>query len=433
MKLRERAVAFVRKAASIVSAPFRVDDVAGYRTAITAGETGQAVTADTAMQSSVVFACVKLIAETIATLPLLMYRKKNGGGREVAGDHPLYSLLHDVPNADMTAVEFWEVVVAQILLRGHSYIHKSVDTNGDIFALNPLNPDRMGCPELLANGAYRYPYNHPTRGLVIFTENEVWHLKGFGGISVVQMGARSMGAALAAEKAASKLYSNDMKPAFVTIFKEFLKPDQRRQMKEAIADGVGGSAEQGGRFRLLEGGLEFKQLGLSPEDAQLLETRQYSVEDLCRWFGMNPAMIGHGTSVSNWGTGREQINLGFLQYVLRPIMKRLEQGIWKSLLRPDERRRVFAEFSVEGLLRADSAGRAAFYSQMSQNGLMTRNEIRDLENLPPLPGGDELTIQSNLVPATLLGDSTEPAGDAIDALKRALGIEAKTEGRTHAS
>jgi phage portal protein BeeE len=148
---------------------------------------------------------------------------------------------------------------------------------------------------------------------------------------------------------------------------------------------------------------------------------------------MNPAMIGHGTSVSNWGTGREQINLGFLQYVLRPIMKRLEQGIWKSLLRPDERRRVFAEFSVEGLLRADSAGRAAFYSQMSQNGLMTRNEIRDLENLPPLPGGDELTIQSNLVPATLLGNSTEPAGDAIDALKRALGIGAKTEGRTHGS
>jgi HK97 family phage portal protein len=178
-------------------------------------------------------------------------------------------------------------------------------------------------------------------------------------------------------------------------------------------------------MRLIEGGMKYQQLSLSAEDAQLLETMQFKVEDLCRWFGMNPAMIGHGTAVSNWGTGREQINLAFLQYVLSSYCERLEQGISKWLLGPTERSKIYAEFSVEGLLRADSAGRASFYSTMVQNGLMTRNEVRELENLPTMDGGDELTIQSNLVPATMLGQALAPAADAMDALKRALMIEEK--------
>lgn len=429
MTIRTKAVAMYRKAVSLVSAPFRLDDANGFRAALYGGDNTQHVNPETAMQLSVVFACVKLISETVATLPLLIYRKKNGGGREVATDHPLYALLHDSPNADQTAVEFWEQIIAHIALRGRAFIFKGVDVNGDVFELRPLNPDRMGVPRLLSNGTYLYPYNHPTRGLVNYTDEQVWVPRGFGGLSVIQYGARSMSGAMAAETAASKLFGNDMKPSFVTIIKEFLNKDQRKQMKDSIAEGIGGSAEKGGRFRLLEGGPEFKQLALSPEDAQLLETRQYTVEDLCRWFGMNPAMIGHGTAVSNWGTGREQINLGFLQYVLRAYTKRLEQGIAKWLLKPEERRRIYAEFSVEGLLRADSSGRANFYSTMVNNGIMTRNEVRDLENLNSLEGGDELTIQSNLIPAKLLGNGTTApeAVDAIEALKRALRIEEKSD------
>lgn len=425
MKMRAKAAALYRKAVSLVSAPFRADDVTAYRAAFVDTDSGQKVNPTTALQLSVVFACVKLISETVATLPLLMYRRKNGGGREVAADHPLYALLHDSPNADQTSVEFWEEVVAHIVLRGRAYVYKGIDVNGNIFELRPLNPDRMGTPRLLSNGAYEYPYNHPTRGPVVFSENEIWMPRGFGGLSVIEYGARSMGGAMAAESAASGLYGNDMKPNAVITRDEIFTKDQRRQIKEAIEDGMM-TSKVGGSIRLLEGGMKYQQLSLSPEDAQLLETRHYSVEDLCRWFGMNPAMIGHGTAVSNWGTGREQINLAFLQYVLRAYTKRLEQGITKWLLKPEERRRLYAEFSVEGLLRADSAGRAAFFSSASQNGWMTRNEIRDLENLPPLPGGDELTIQSNLVPATLLGNGNTST-DAIDALKRALGIEHKEE------
>lgn len=431
MSVLTKARSLYRKALTIVSAPFRTSDHSGWGIPSADKASGETVTADTAMQLSVVFSCVRLIAETIATLPLIIYQRKNGGGRAVASDHPLYTLLHDSPNADHTAVEFWEIIVTQLALRGRAWVHKSYDSAGNLFALNPLNPDRMGTPRLLNSGAYLYPYNHPTRGAVEFTEAEVWEIRGYGGMSVIQYGVKSMGAAMATEKAASKFFGNDMKPAFVTIIKEFLTKDQRRMMKESIADGIGGSADNGGRFRLLEGGPEFKQLALSPEDSKLLETRSFTVEELCRWFGVPPAMVGHGTAVSNWGTGREQINLGFLQYVLRPYLKRLEQGIYKSLLRPEERRRIYAEFSVEGLLRADSAGRAEYYATMVQHAIMKPSECRDLENLPPDESADVLVMQSNMIPLSALGAATTSpdAVSAIDALKRALGIEQKEENK----
>lgn len=433
MTVRAKAVALARKAVSLVSAPFRLNDAASYRAAVGGNELpGPQVNASTALQLSVVFACVRLIAETISTLPLMVYRRKNGGGREVASDTQLYYLLHDSPNADQTATEFWETIVIRLALRGNAFVLKDYDGTGNLVALTPLSPNRMGTPYRVASGAVVYPYNHPTRGPVNYTDADVWHIRGFGGeddsllgMSVVKYGALSMGGAANAERAASKLYGNDMRPGFVTIIKEFLSKPQRAQMKEAIADGIGGSTEQGGRFRLLEGGPEFKQLALSPEDAQLLETRNFSVEDLCRWFNVPPAMIGHGTAVSNWGTGREQINLGFLQYVLRPYLKRLEQGIAKALIRPEERRRLYAEFSVEGLLRADSAGRAQYYSTMVGAGIMKPGECRDLENLPPDDSADILVMQSSMVPLSQLGTAPAPAEDAIDALKRALGIERK--------
>ena len=423
MTLKTKTVALYRKAISLVSAPFSVGDAAAYRASVVAQETGQRVNPETAMSLSVVFACVKLISETVATLPLIVYRRKPSG-RAVASDHWLYTLLHDSPNADQTAVEFWEEAVANIALRGRAVIHGPRDVNGEVIELRVLQLDRIGSARALANGGKVYPYNHPTRGQIDIPERDIWVPKGFGGLSVIQYGARSMGAAMAGEHTRSKLYGNELRPTAVITRDEIFNRDQRRQIKEAIEDGMM-TSKVGGAIRLLEGGMKYQQLSLTPEDAQLLESQQFSVEDLCRWFGMNPAMIGHGTSVSNWGTGREQINLAFLQYVLRAYTKRLEQGISKWLLRPEERARIYAEFSVEGLLRADSAGRATFYSTMVQNGIMTRNEVRDLENLGALPGGDELTIQSNLVPATMLGQATTPADDAIDAFKRALGIEEK--------
>lgn len=416
---------------SIVSAAYTLRDVVTFRRAnnITTDQPGLAAyqdstgAPDAALQLGVVWACIRLIAETVATLPLITY-KNVGERRLVAREHPLYSILHDSPNADMTAVEFWEAVVAQLCLRGNAYCYKTFNSLGQIISLNPLDPDKMGKPRRLPGGDIVYPY-----GGKDLTEREVWHIKGFGtdglcGISPVRAGLLSMAAARSADRAAAATFGNNLKPHAVMTMPDFLKPDQRKQMKEAIADGAF-DGSPGERIRLVEGGMTYAQLSLSPEDAQLLETRTFQVEDLCRWFSVNPALVGHPGTASNFGTGREQIMLNFLQFTLRPYLVRIEQGIKKSLLTPAERIKYFAEYSVEGLLRADSKTRIEVYAQQVQNGLKTRNECRALENDPPLPGGDELTVQSNLVPVTLLGKITSTAQTAKSAVLDWLGIKDK--------
>lgn len=381
---------------------------------------------DKAMQLSVVFACVRMIAETIATLPLITYERKVVNGRDVrvvAREHPLYALLHDSPNADMTAVEFWESVVANLCLWGNAYVLKARTAGGKIVALDPLEPARMSVRRTL-DGAVTYVYADP-RGPKEYTEADIWHIKGFGtdglcGLSPVGMGWRSMMGATNVANAASELFGDNMQIGAVVTIKELLDPTQRGQMKTKIADAAVGARTH--RWALLEGGAEVKQLSMNPVDAQMVEQANLSVEDLCRWFNMPPSMIGHGTAVSNWGTGREQINLNMIQYVFRAYMVRIEQGIKKSLMTPVERLRYFSEFSVEGLLRGDSATRFAVYAQAVQNGLKTRNEVRALENDEPLPGGDELTVQSNLIPLTLLGKITNTAQNAKSVMLEWLGL-----------
>ncbi|NHZ38340.1 phage portal protein [Massilia sp. CCM 8692] len=383
---------------------------------------------DAALQLSVVWSCVRLIAETIATLPLITYERKVVNGREirvVAREHPLYYLLHDSPNADMTAVEFWEAVVSQICLWGNAYCLKSYGAAGRIVALDPLDPARMTVRRNL-DGAVRYLYADP-RGQKEFTEGEIWHIKGFGtdglmGISPITAGWRSMCGATAAETASANTFGKGMRLSGVLTMKEYLDPAQREQAKGKVMGAVFGD-DRTGNMMLLEGATEFTQLSMHPADAQMLETRSFSVEDLCRWFNMPPSIIGHGTAVSNWGTGIEQKNLHLIQYVLRAYMVRIEQGIKKSLLKPAERARFFSEYSVEGLLRGDSVTRFQVYSTATQNGLKTRNECRALENDPPLPGGDELTVQSNLIPLSLLGKITNTAQAAKSAVLSWLGIK----------
>jgi HK97 family phage portal protein len=377
-----------------------------------------------ALQLSTVWACVRLIAETIATLPLITYERTDTG-RKVAFKHPLYGLLHDSPNADMTAVEFWEAVVSLLLLWGNSYVLITRNVVGNIVSLDPLNPALMTVRRTL-DGAVTYLYATP-KGQKEYTEADIWHIKGFGtdglcGLSPIGVGWRSMAGAGAAEAASAAMFTNDMRVAGVVSVKEFLDAKQREQMKNKVMGAVFGNSRTG-QLQLLEGGAEFKQLSMNPVDAQMLETRQYSVEDLCRWFNVPPSMVGHGTAVSNWGTGREQQNLGFLQYVLRAYMVRIEQGVKKSLMKPAERLRYYSEFSVEGLLRADSQTRYQVYATAVQNGLKTRNEVRALENDPPLPGGDDLTVQSNLIPVTLLGKITNTAQAAKSALLSWLGLD----------
>lgn len=384
---------------------------------------GKTVSAPTAMKLATVWACIRLISETIATLPLQVYERDAKGGRTVAREHWLYALVHDQPNANMTAVEFWEAVVAQLCLWGNAYCLKTY-LGARIISIDPLRPDKMTVKTDL-NGNLIYLYKG-SKGTIEYTEAEIWHLKGFGidgliGLSPIAYARNSLGAAMSADEASGKVFANGMRAGGALKMAGILTPAQRTEVRESLALQLAGTANTG-KLMVLEGGAEYQPLSINPEDAQMLETRAFHVEEICRWFRVPPFMVGHSEKSTSWGTGLEQQMIGFLTFALRPYLARVEQGIKKSLLAPTDRLKYFAEFSLEGLMRADSTGRAALYASAAQNGWMTRNEIRDLENRPPLAGGDELTVQSNLIPLSMLGKITSTAGAAKAAMLNWLGL-----------
>lgn len=361
---------------------------------------GKSVTVDTAMQLATVWACVRLISETVATLPLLVYRKDASGARTVASDDPLYGLLHDSPHADYTAVEFWEGAVASLCLRGNAYAEKIRGSNGRLIALEPLRGDLMNVVRN-RNGAREYRYHDP-RGLRVLSEDDVFHIRGFGsggdeGLSPIAMARHSLGFAMATDETAARMFANGVRPTGVLTIDQVLKAEQREALKKNIVEPMVGSEKAGGVF-VLEAGMKFQPVTINPVDAEMLATRTFQVEEICRWFRVPPFMVGHTQKSTSWGTGLEQQQIGFLTYALRPYLTRIEQAVRRSLIPAARRGSLFAEFKVEGLLRADSAARSQYYATMVQNGIMTRNEVRALENLPPKPNADELTAQSQNVP-----------------------------------
>ena len=370
------------------------------------------MTPQTALQLGAVWACVRLLSETIGTLPLGVYRKDGKGRRQEYSQHGLYALLHDAPNADQSAAEFWEAVVASLCLWGNAYAEKPRNGADDLAALNFLRPDWMGVGRD-AQGARVYTYNNPRKATVTYHEDELFHVRGFGlghdiGLPPISYARLSLGSAMTANQAASTAIESGVRGSGFLIVPGKPTPEQKKGLKETFLDpitGAGNTAKAG----VLEQGMDWKSItGLPPEDLQLLETRAFHVEEICRWFRVPPFMVGHSEKSTSWGTGLEQQTIGFLTYALRPYLTRIEQAVKQQLLQPAERASVYAEFNLEGLMRADSAGRAALYSTLAQNGVYTRNEIRARENLPPADGGDVLTVQSNLIPLDKLGETPPP-------------------------
>lgn len=372
---------------------------------------GKSVTVDSALQLSAVWACVRLTAETVGTLPLMVYRRHADGGREVAGEHPLYGLLHDQPNADQTSVEFWEGVVLSLLLNGNAFAEKVRRSDGAIVALLPMAFDRTSIHRRQDGGLeYRFSDRGRTR---VLGEDDVFHVRGFGnggdlGLSPLAYARQTIGIATAADEAAGKMYANGIRPSGVLQMDQILKPDQRKDVRENIVGPLAGSSNAGGVF-VLEGGMKFSAVSLSPKDAEMATARRWHVEEICRWFGMPPILIGHASEGQTmWGTGVGQIKQGWYTLGLRPLLRRIEAAIQRSLILPQDRGALSAEFTVEGFLRADSEARFSLYATAVQNGIRTRNEIRELENLPRIEGGDDLTVQSNLTPLQTLGQAPEP-------------------------
>lgn len=367
---------------------------------------GQTINENTVMSLSAAWACTRLIAETAATLPVKIY-ERTPTGRRVAVDHPLYNILHSQPNADSTAVTFWESMLAAMMLRGNGLAEQRMLGNR-LVALNFLMPTRIrpkdkACTVFIYTDIDGKQREIPARRIF---HVPAFSLDGRWGLSTISYGAAVFGSALAASTAANNTFKNGLLPTVAFTLDRVIKKEQRVEFRESLAEVKG--AMNAGESPLLEGGMKAEPIGISPGDAQLLESRAFSVEEVCRWFRVDPSMVGHGGKDSNYGTGLETKVLSFLAFTLRPWLTRIEQCINKDLLSPIDRTRYYAEFSIEGLLRADTAARAKFYSVLVSNGIITRDEVRVLENLPPRGGNaDVLTVQSAMMPLDKIGLQNE--------------------------
>ncbi|HDC4357974.1 TPA: phage portal protein [Enterobacter hormaechei] len=371
---------------------------------------GKVVTADKAIKLSAVWACVRLLSESISTLPLKIYVRQPDGSRKAATDHPAYSVLCRRPNSEMTPSRFMLMVVASICLRGNAFIEKKFIANR-LVSLVPLLPQNM-VVKRLTTGALEYKYTENGNERIIPVKN-MMHIRGFGldgvcGMMPTMAGVDVFGAAMSVDEAAAKIFENGLQSTGFLSSENALTKEQRDRLRQNLQSFIG--SKNAGKLMVLENKLTYQNVTMNPEAAQLLESRSFSIEEICRWFRVPPYMVGHTTKQSSWASSLEGMNLLFLTHTLRPLLVNIEQEIGRCLLDSDEE--VFAEFSVEGLLRADSAGRAAYYTSALQNGWMSRNDMRRLENMPPIEGGDIYTVQLNLTQLKNL-ESSNPAVQAL--------------------
>ena len=368
---------------------------------------GKVVTADKAIQLSAVWACVRLLSESISTLPLKIYERQADGSRKLAQSHPVYQVLCRRPNLEMTPSRFMLMMVASVCLRGNAFVEK-LFIGSKLVSLVPLLPQNM-VVKRLDNGRLEYTYTENGKKRVI-PEKNLMHIRGFGldgvcGMMPMMAGRDVIGAAMAVEESAAKIFENGLQSSGFLSSEKALDADQRERLRGYMQAFTG--SRNAGKIMVLEGGLEYQNVTMNPEAAQMLESRAFSIEEICRWFRVPPFMVGHTSKQSSWASSLEGMNLQFLTHTLRPLLVNIEQEISRCLLNGEED--LFAEFSVEGLLRADSAGRAAYYTSALQNGWMSRNDVRRLENMPPIEGGDIYTVQLNLTPLEDLKQNSQAA------------------------
>ncbi len=361
------------------------------------------------MGLSATWACVNLIAGTIGSLSLEVYQKINGV-RVPAYSHPLYEILHSDPNGDLTSVDFWEYQAAAIELHGNAYA--AINRMGSrIVSLDIIPPLCMNVKRL-SDKSLRYEW---TDNGVARKEQKanILHLRGpfavdCGGVSTLSACRSVFSGARSADSAASNMFERGAMPSGVLSTDKPLTGEQRQLAEKLLQERFVGSVNAG-RPMLLDNGVKWEQLALSPEDTQMLESRKFSGEEICRIFGVPPAMVGYGDKASNWGTGKEVDILGFQKFTLRRRVKRIEKAIEKQLLSAADRAKgIKVGFNFEDLLRADSVARSQFYNTLIRLGVMTRNEARALEGLPPIDGGDVVTVQMQDVP---LAQATQGTAD----------------------
>ena len=415
----------------------RNSTVGGSYAFFTGGSTsGKYVTERSAMQMTAVYACVRILSEAIAGLPLHLYRYTPDGSKEKAIDHPLYLLLHDEPNPEMSSFVFRETLMTHLLLWGNAYAQIIRNGKGQVVAMYPLMPNKISV-DRDEHGQLYYTYTrspeeaHTGKGeTVILRASDVLHIPGLGfdglvGYSPIAMAKNAIGLAIATEEFGAKFFANGAAPSGVLEHPGTIKDPAR--VREAWQSQFGGSSNAG-KIAVLEEGMKYSPISISPEQAQVLETRKFQINEIARIFRVPPHMVGdlEKSSFSNI----EQQSLEFVKYTLDPWVVRWEQSLQRRLFSDDEKSKYFVKFNLEGLLRGDYQSRMNGYAVARQNGWMSANDIRELENLDRIPdedGGNLYLINGNMLPLVSAGAFANTSNDgkekSDEQSEEVLGVE----------
>lgn len=365
---------------------------AGYSFLFGRTTSGKPVNERTAMQTTAVYACVRILAEAIASLPLHIYEYQDDGGKKLVHEHPLYFLLHDEPNPEMTSFVFRETLMSHLLIWGNAYAQIIRDGAGRVLGLYPLLPDKVDVQrDDRGNIYYVYSRNsdeNPTfkqYGDIVLKADDVLHIPGLGfdgliGYSPIAMAKNAVGMTLACEEYGASFFANGANPGGVLEHPGVLKdPSKVRESWNSVYRGVNNAH----KIAVLEEGMKYQQIGIPPEEAQFLETRKFQINEIARLYRIPPHMVGdlEKSSFSNI----EQQSLEFVKYTLDPWVIRWEQSLQKALLLPDEKSKYFIKMNVDGLLRGDYQSRMNGYAVGRQNGWFSANDIREMENMNPIP------------------------------------------------
>ena len=365
---------------------------AGYSFLFGRTTSGKPVNERTAMQTTAVYACVRILAEAVASLPLHVYEYQDDGGKKLVHDHPLYYLLHDEPNPEMTSFVFRETLMSHLLIWGNAYAQIIRDGAGRVLELYPLLPDKMEVQrDDKGNIYYVYSRNsdeNPTfkeYGNIKLKAEDVLHIPGLGfdgliGYSPIAMAKNAVGMTLACEEYGASFFANGANPGGVLEHPGVLKdPSKVRESWNSVYRGVSNAH----KIAVLEEGMKYQQIGIPPEEAQFLETRKFQINEIARLYRIPPHMVGDldKSSFSNI----EQQSLEFVKYTLDPWVIRWEQSLQRSLLLPGEKGKYFIKLNVDGLLRGDYQSRMNGYAVGRQNGWFSANDIREMENMNPIP------------------------------------------------
>lgn len=374
------------------------------------------IAADGALQLSVVWACVEKRANIIASLPFFAYKERDGE-KEIARTSRLYALLKESPNSRMTPFEFWRAMMMNHDLRGNAYARIDRDTPaagqsiGEATALWPMPADQVR-PVVLDDGSMVYEYMISGK-VAILAEENVLHLKNLGngtiGLAKLDFMSATTDEMASAQSNANKIFSNSGKPTAVLMIDSALSPTQREGLRANYGELSAGSTQ---RLAVLEANMKYQQLSLSPADQQLIETRQFGTEELCRWFDVPPVLVNHPGQIK-YGND-DIIEDIFYKLTIAPLVKGIEQAFRKRVMTPRQRSSMVCEFQMDALLRGSATKRAEIYAKGVQNGWITRGEVRQLEGWPRMEGTDFLTAQSNLLPLNKLGTATASGGTGAD-------------------